>query len=211
MQTTGTFGPAAGNGTITAERYEGMLVRFNNVRVTNLAPTFSDPTEFEIDDGGGPVIIRRDGTHNVSNIPGDSINGKRILKLNDRITFMQGVIYYSFNRYKLCPRTNADIGIITDVALDRSSEIPSAYTLAQNYPNPFNPSTTIEFNLPKSGLVSVKVYNTLGQEVETLVSGEQAAGKYTLRFDASRLTTGLYFYRLQAGEFVATKKMLLLK
>lgn len=210
VQTTGTFGPAAGNGTIAAERYEGMLVRFNNVRVSNLNPTFADPTEFEIDDGSGPIIVRRDGTHNFSNIPGDTINGKRIVRLNEVRTFIQGIIYYSFNRYKVCPRTNSDWGA-TSVEIDHSPQIPSSYALAQNYPNPFNPSTTIEFNLPKSEFVSVKVFNTLGQEVETLLNGEQAAGKYTLRFDASRLTTGMYFYRLQAGEFVATKKMLLVK
>jgi hypothetical protein len=209
-QTTGTFGPGAGNGTITAERYEGMLVRFNNVRVSNLNPTFSDPTEFEIDDGSGPIIVRRDGTHNFSNILGDTINGRTILRLNEVRSFIQGVIYYSFNRYKICPRTNSDWGT-TSVEIDHSPQIPSSYSLAQNYPNPFNPSTTIEVNLPKNEFVSVKVFNTLGQEVETLLSGEQAAGKYTVRFDASRLTTGMYFYRLQAGEFVATKKMLLVK
>jgi hypothetical protein len=210
VQTTGVFGPAAGNGTIAAERYEGMLVRFNNVRVSNLNPTFADPTEFEIDDGSGPIIVRRDGTHNFSNIPGDTINGRTILRLNEVRSFIQGIIYYSFNRYKLCPRTNSDWGT-TSVEIDHSPQIPSGYSLTQNYPNPFNPSTTIEFTLPKTEDVSVKVFNTLGQEVETLLSGKQAAGKYTIRFDASRLTTGMYFYRLQAGEFVATKKMLLVK
>lgn len=209
--TSGRFGPAAGNGNLNAEPYEGMLVRLNNVRVSNIAPTFADPTEFEVDDGSGPVIVRRDGTHRFSNVPGDTINGKTILKLNDRLSFMTGIIYYSFNRYKIVPRTNADFGTITDVAIDRAAGVPDRFTLGQNYPNPFNPSTTIEYSVPTGEFVSLKVFNALGQEVETLVNQMQTAGNYRVQFDASRLSTGVYFYRLQAGQHVSVKKMALLK
>jgi hypothetical protein len=211
VSTTGNFGPIVGNGTPAAERYEGMLVRLNTVRVSSIDPVFSDPTEFEVDDGSGPIIVRRDGTHRYSNVTGDSIFGKTILRVGNRISFLQGVIYFSFNRYKIVPRKNTDFGTVTSVDIQHNPSIPDQYSLSQNYPNPFNPATIIEYALPTTGLATLKVYNLLGQEVATLVNAEQAAGKYTLRFDASRYASGVYFYRLQAGAFVTTKKMLLAK
>jgi len=89
---------------------------------------------------------------------------------------------------------------------------PKKLTLAQNYPNPFNPSTTIEFTVPQASFVTMKVYNVLGQEVLTLFKGDAEAGKInTARFDASNLPGGVYFYRLRAGQFVETKKLVVLK
>ncbi|MDR3627995.1 MAG: T9SS type A sorting domain-containing protein [Ignavibacteriaceae bacterium] len=92
-----------------------------------------------------------------------------------------------------------------------SPNIPKKYSLNQNYPNPFNPATVINYDLPKSGQVTLKVYDILGKEVSTLYNGVQNAGTYTVSFDASKLASGIYFYELRAGNFVATKKMLLLK
>jgi len=89
--------------------------------------------------------------------------------------------------------------------------IPAQFELEQNYPNPFNPSTKIRFTVPEAGLVSMKVYNLLGQEVAILVNEEQAAGVYEVTFDAAQLPSGIYFYSINAGDFVATKKMILLK
>ena len=83
--------------------------------------------------------------------------------------------------------------------------------LSQNYPNPFNPNTTIKFTLPEPGFVTLKVYNLLGEEVITLVSEELNSGHYKYIWNASGLSSGIYFYRLQAGNFVNTKKTLLLK
>ncbi len=208
---TSTFGPNIGNGNPAAEQYEGMLVKFTDVRVSSVYPTFSDPTEFEVDDGSGPVIVRRDGTHNFSNIPADSSFGKTILKEGDRISSLTGVMYYSFNRYKIAPRRNADFGTVTSVDIDYHPAVPSDYVLAQNYPNPFNPSTVIEYSLPKSGVVSLKLFNILGQEVQTLVNQTQDAGRYTVRFDGATLSTGVYFYRLQVADFTQVKKMMLVK
>lgn len=91
------------------------------------------------------------------------------------------------------------------------TEVPSRYELSQNYPNPFNPSTVINFSIPTSGLVTVKVFNTLGQEVAELVNDIKSAGSYTVSFDASNLTTGVYVYTIRAGNYSATKKMMLLK
>ena len=85
------------------------------------------------------------------------------------------------------------------------------FELAQNYPNPFNPSTTISFSIPEASNVSLKIFNTLGQEVKTLVSGFKEAGSYKVNFDAKNLTSGLYFYRIEAGTFSQVMKMMLLK
>ena len=88
---------------------------------------------------------------------------------------------------------------------------PNSYSLVQNYPNPFNPTTTINYQLKFGGQVTLKVYNILGREVATLVNEEKPAGNYSIVFDAGKLSSGIYFYRLQTGNFVATKKMILLK
>lgn len=90
----------------------------------------------------------------------------------------------------------------------KSNEIPNDFRLGQNYPNPFNPATTIEFDLPKAGFVTLKVYNALGKEVVTLVSRNLPAGKYSTQLAASNLASGVYLYRLQSASFVQTKKML---
>jgi hypothetical protein len=98
----------------------------------------------------------------------------------------------------------------TDVASD-NNPIPAEFALNQNYPNPFNPTTTIKFTLAKQSFVTLKVYNLIGQEVETLINGLTPAGETAAVFDASKHATGVYFYRLQAGNFNETRKMLLLK
>lgn len=88
---------------------------------------------------------------------------------------------------------------------------PTEFSLDQNYPNPFNPATTITFSLTQKSDVSLKVFNLLGQEVATVVNGVKTAGVHKVNFDASELTSGVYFYTIKSGEFVSTKKMILLK
>ena len=88
---------------------------------------------------------------------------------------------------------------------------PTHFSLEQNYPNPFNPSTTIEYSIPESGNVKLNVYNSLGEEVETLVNEEKPAGNYEVNFNASELASGIYFYQLRSGAFNQTKKMILIK
>lgn len=95
--------------------------------------------------------------------------------------------------------------------VETQSGIASVYVLEQNYPNPFNPTTKIEFALPKQSMVDLKVYNVLGQEVAALVNGMLNAGHHAVTFDARRLASGLYFYRINAGDFSSVKKMMLLK
>lgn len=97
------------------------------------------------------------------------------------------------------------------VAEVNGDNLPTTYALKQNYPNPFNPTTTINFDIPTKSFVSIKVYNVLGQMVTSLVNEELDAGRYETNWDGAEAGSGIYFYKIQAGSFVETKKMMLLK
>jgi hypothetical protein len=101
-------------------------------------------------------------------------------------------------------------GLITAVKRN-AREIPDRFSLSQNYPNPFNPLTVIGYQLPVNTLVTLKVYDILGRLVTTLVEDRQSAGTHSVTFNASNLSSGVYFYRLTAGSYVQTKKLMLLK
>jgi hypothetical protein len=92
-----------------------------------------------------------------------------------------------------------------------SASLPAQFNLSQNYPNPFNPSTTVRYGLPQRSDVTLTVFNTLGQQVVTLVEGEREAGFHEVVFDASGFASGVYLYRLTAGSFVQTRKLLVVK
>lgn len=97
------------------------------------------------------------------------------------------------------------------LGLEDPADLPQTFYLDQNYPNPFNPSTTIEFSLPQSGFVTLKVYNVLGEEMATLVSEKLSAKSYSYVWNASKFAGGIYLYRLQAGDYIETRKMVLMK
>jgi hypothetical protein len=99
---------------------------------------------------------------------------------------------------------------VADVNENNESAINN-YALMQNYPNPFNPNTTISYQLPKSGQVTIKVYDVLGNEVKTLINEYKTAGSYSVNFDAGKLSSGMYIYRITADGFTSAKKMLLIK
>jgi len=103
-----------------------------------------------------------------------------------------------------------DFSGLSDVE-EISGNLPQTFSLEQNYPNPFNPSTKINFSVPVEGLVSIDVFNSIGQKVTTLVNEQMNAGNYSVDFNAVNLPSGIYFYKLQAGSFAETRKMLLLK
>lgn len=105
--------------------------------------------------------------------------------------------------------TEATLTIVTDV--NSIEDIPNHFTLNQNYPNPFNPSTQISYAISQNGIVKLTVYDVLGNEIEELVNKNQSAGNYTVNFDASKYSSGIYFYKIASSNFVETKKMLLLK
>jgi len=146
-----------------------------------------------------------------------------------------GYVQYKYNIGALVPaNSNIYIGFrqwVTDAFADGSSfsldlvrvtanttgvthngtEVPNTYALSQNYPNPFNPSTVINFSIPKAGNVKLAVYDALGNEIETILNAYEQPGNYTANFNASKLSSGIYFYKLIASDFTATKKMMLVK
>ncbi|MEQ8525357.1 alpha-amylase family glycosyl hydrolase [Gracilimonas sp.] len=102
-------------------------------------------------------------------------------------------------------------GLLTSSESKSDSDLPDSFRLRQNYPNPFNPTTTISFDVAKAGVVKLEVFDVLGRKVAQLANERKAAGSYTLNFDAGNLSSGMYIYRLQAGEKVFTRKMMLVK
>jgi Secretion system C-terminal sorting domain len=100
---------------------------------------------------------------------------------------------------------------VTRVSKGVDLSTPTSFTLSQNYPNPFNPTTSISFGLPAQSFVSLKVFDLIGKEVATLVSDELPAGNYTRQWNAADMPSGVYFYRLQAGSFNKTQRLILLK
>ena len=119
-----------------------------------------------------------------------------------------GYAKYKDGRDILLLKTTPDLTIIRNIT---EAKIPSKYILHQNHPNPFNPTTTIEFSLPYTEFVTLKIYNILGEDVATLISERLSSGKYKYEWDASNLASGLYLYKIQAGDFVDIKKMVLMK
>lgn len=114
--------------------------------------------------------------------------------------------YYSF-------RLENPITVIQGTGVKSSSaDLPATdYQLAQNYPNPFNPVTTIQYDLPKAGMTTLKLYNLLGEEVAVLLNEYKVAGSYQFQFDASKLESGVYYYKIKSGDFEASKKLVLVK
>ncbi|NWF90917.1 MAG: T9SS type A sorting domain-containing protein [Ignavibacteriaceae bacterium] len=105
-----------------------------------------------------------------------------------------------------------DLEDITPVDVqDDLAKTPDTYKLLQNYPNPFNPTTLIRYELPSQSFVTIKIYDALGNLVDELVNEEKSAGAYEVIFNASKLSSGVYFYSLQAGSFIQTNRMLLLR
>ena len=92
-----------------------------------------------------------------------------------------------------------------------NSSVPTKYELSANYPNPFNPSTTIEYAVPNDGMVTLKVYDVLGREVANLVNEYMPTGRYKITWDASKMASGIYVYRMTANKFTTSRKMLLMK
>jgi hypothetical protein len=99
----------------------------------------------------------------------------------------------------------------TPLSTENGKLIPAEFSLIQNYPNPFNPSSKIRFAVPNSTVVSLKVYDILGNVVAELVNETMSAGNYEVEFNAAGLSSGIYFYQMKAGSFIQTKKMILIK
>ena len=104
--------------------------------------------------------------------------------------------------------TNGGVSFVEEQVIE---EIPTDYNLSQNYPNPFNPSTKIKYSIPKASSVVIKVFDILGNAIETLGNEEKQTGTYEITWYAENLSSGIYYYQLQAGSFLETKKMVLMK
>jgi hypothetical protein len=105
----------------------------------------------------------------------------------------------------------SEVNINTKSKNNINSNIPDKYDLFQNYPNPFNPVTTIKYAIPKSGIVTIIIYDITGREIQKLVNEQKQAGYYSVMFDGSNLSSGIYFYQIQTNDFVQVKKMVLIK
>lgn len=108
-------------------------------------------------------------------------------------------------------RNYLDSVSVNPVSVEDIEDMPYEYSLSNNYPNPFNPTTTIEYSIAKTSKVTLKIYDILGEEVKTLVEETKSPGKYSINFDASELASGVYFYQINAGNFITTKKLMLIK
>ena len=104
-----------------------------------------------------------------------------------------------------------NLTIMSGIHESLETNFSEGFIITQNYPNPFNPSTTIKYSIPEKSVVTLKVYDILGSEIETLINEEKPIGTYELTWNADNLPSGVYFYQLQAGNYVKTKKMILMK
>ena len=162
--------------------------------------------------------VKIDSSNNII----DTIWNARMERYPTRIAKGIGVTNYNYSNY---PGSGGLVGVIINgdtlgvlTSVLENINLANDYHLYQNYPNPFNPTTQLSYQIPESGIVNLTVYNVIGQVVATLVNKEQSAGNYEVIFDASTgsatangLTSGIYFYRLQSGGFIKSKKMLLIK
>ncbi|MDI6766579.1 MAG: T9SS type A sorting domain-containing protein [Bacteroidota bacterium] len=184
---------------------------------SNAASFGGDKISFLVYDVGNSYLPSDSSTiFEVEYLVTDSIKDSTTTQL----TFIEGIVADSslsivpFNYVDGTMQISPTVGV-----KEKPQDIPQAYQLFQNYPNPFNPSTTIHFELPKESHVTLKVYNTLGQEVLTVLDEGKVAGRYDLRIDGTSLASGVYFYRLVAGDpstssgqvFVSTKKFVLIR
>jgi len=213
------------NGSVQAEQWESVLIKYEDIEVADENADGSPGPNGGGNSNFGEILVQdastqvtrvelQDGTHHYHNFWAaglDTIPGNIRIKTGDTIDGLVGILYYSFGNYKLTPRKDDDfIGHTTDI--NNETELPDKYELTQNYPNPFNPSTKINYTLPAEANVTLKIFNILGQEVMTLINNELvSAGNHETTFNASSLPSGIYLYRIQAGTFIQTKKMMLLK
>jgi len=195
------------------ESYEGTLVRIENATVMSI-----NSYDATFDDGSGPCLVDDDfisadffvnSSDTFLYAFGDT------LRPGDRVDMIQGVFLFSFGTYKIEVRDASDFG--SSVGVDPNFErIPLSYKLEQNFPNPFNPETRIYFEIPEAQQVKIVIYNMLGQKVRTLINDGFNPGYHIINWDGrddsgNVMPTGLYIYRLKAGNFIAAKKMMMMK
>ena len=199
-------------GSLNAEPYNGCIVTYSDVTIDSAdadGPTINYGESYAQDAALGTHtrVTWSDGRTKFFNGP----TGVLVHK-GDSFTSITGILGYTHSNYKLCPRKDADLaGYKPNGITNENNVMPTAYKLNQNFPNPFNPSTVISYDLPKSGIVTLRIFNVLGQQVRTLVNQPQTAGTHQVTFNANTLTSGIYFYSLSVDNFTQVKKMMLIK
>ena len=201
----------------------------------NILNVISDPVEMFITDGSGNRLGFSNSTGAVTEIPNSVwfgntdgmgyVFGSLVEPISIQLTGL-GENYYVMISIEDSGKSGGTVleGFLTEgeqesynITLEPLSvkqlnnKIPDSYQLDQNYPNPFNPATTIRFSIPKLSYVTLKIYDIIGNEIATLVNEERAAGNYEIEFEGSKLSSGVYFYRIQAGSYTQIKKMILLR
>lgn len=235
--TTSVFMNNKPDGDPTVEPWESVLIRVNTtskITCINAAQGIACTTQEPLQDttfrrNFGEILVSdapfsegrielQDGNHLFRNgwNPAQVSSPYTLLTKNDEVSYYQGILFYSFSNWKLVPRRDSDFGTLTPIGIQNLGETVSSYQLFQNYPNPFNPTTTIKFSIPVNGFVTLQVFDMLGREVKSLVNNEMTTGFYSYDFNASDLSSGIYFYRIQVNgakgvEFVNTKRMVLVK
>lgn len=203
-----------------SEKYEGVLVQVKNATLTAI-----NQYDVTIDDGSGPCLLDGDGfvgrdqdknnLFYLNRLLKFLIVGGDTLRIGDQINVVQGVFLFSFGTHKIEIRDLADIGTVTGVK-NAVVAAPLAYSLDQNYPNPFNPETRLYFQLPAVQDVKLIIYNIRGQIVRQLLDARMDAGDHVVNWDGrdnsgQPVPTGVYIYRLKAGDYMAARKMTLVK
>ena len=197
----------------TAESYEGVLVKIENATLMSI-----NPFDVTFDDGSGTCLVDDDfisSGFSVNKNDGYLYAFGDTLRPGDKVDMIQGVFTFSFGTYKISVRDAGDYGAY--VGVDPNYEpAPLTYRLDQNFPNPFNPETRFYFEIPKSHKVKIVIYNVLGQKVRTLLNEEFNAGFHIVNWNGcddscNIVPTGIYLYRIKAGNFISSKKMLLMK
>jgi predicted GH43/DUF377 family glycosyl hydrolase len=180
--------------------YEGWPSLTSTLRQIGLAVSNDTGRTWMKDTLHNPVLSVSPGKWDARNVEPGSV-----LRRGDTLD-----MWYDGEDNSFVYRIGHAITIITAIS-DKQQEVPQHFTLSQNYPNPFNPTTVVSFQLPVASNVKLNVYDVLGREVATLVNERKMPGTYEVKFDGSNLASGVYFYRLQAGDFTQTKRLLLLK
>ncbi|RKY97700.1 MAG: hypothetical protein DRQ13_04390, partial [Ignavibacteriae bacterium] len=213
------------NGSIQAEQWESVLIEYHDIIVTDENADGDADSLFWISNFGEMLVAEitdpdlietrielQDGTHSYHNFweEGlDTIPGLIRLETEDTLEVIRGILFFSNENYKLIPRKDDDFDIITNVD---DEILIKHYRVSQNYPNPFNPYTRIDYTLPEGGNVTFRIYNILGQVVQTILNSiYNPAGKHSVMIDATNLPSGIYFYWFQVNDFSRVKKMILLK
>jgi hypothetical protein len=219
--TTESFGAGSGDIYVVKTNKDGgfgdplpiQLSAFSVASTGGGSVTLAWATVSETHSYGFYVERRKASEQGFTILPGSFIHGHGTTTVPQNYFFVdrsvtQGTWYYRLREVDLDGSVHFNEVVQVKVQL---ADLPVSFSLDQNYPNPFNPNTTIRYALPAMSYVTLSVFNALGQQMATLVNDGQEAGYHEVRFDGGGLASGVYFYRLKAGDFLQTRKMLLLE